>query len=133
VPNDQIKSEAFVAAKRAETAPASAQSPAISSPAAGALDSPAFGADPAVPTLNFARSGRSLPLALEKTLLEIAENGGLTLDYECRSGICGTCKARLLGGRVTMEVQDALDDADKSQNIILLCQAKATASVTIDA
>jgi ferredoxin-NADP reductase/DMSO/TMAO reductase YedYZ heme-binding membrane subunit len=134
VPNDQIKSEAFVAAKRAETAPASAESPAISSQAAaGAQDSPSFGADPAVPALTLARSGKSLPLDSEKTLLEIAENGGLTLDYECRSGICGTCKARLLGGRVTMDVQDALDGADKSRNIILLCQARATASVTIDA
>ena len=32
-----------------------------------------------------------------------------------------------------MEVQDALDDADKSANIILLCQAKSTGNVTIEA
>jgi ferredoxin len=66
-------------------------------------------------------------------LLELGEDAGLELDFECRSGICGRCKARLLSGSVTMEVQDALDDADKSKNLILLCQAKATDNVTIEA
>jgi ferredoxin len=32
-----------------------------------------------------------------------------------------------------MEVQDALDDEDKSENVILLCQAKSTGNVTIEA
>jgi ferredoxin-NADP reductase/DMSO/TMAO reductase YedYZ heme-binding membrane subunit len=134
VPNNQIKSEAFVAAKRAETVPASTESSGISiSEAAIAQSSASPGDDLTVPALTLARSGKFLPLVPEKTLLEIAEDAGLTPDYECRSGICGTCKTRLLGGRVTMEIQDALDDAEKSENIILLCQAKATASVTIDA
>jgi ferredoxin len=75
---------------------------------------------------------KSVPLSPDKTLLEIAEDAGLTPDFECRSGICGRCKTKLLGGCVTMEVQDALDDTDKEQNIILLCQAKATESVTVD-
>jgi ferredoxin len=83
--------------------------------------------------LTFLRSGKSVPLDPDKTLLEIAEDAGLTPDFECRSGICGRCKNRLVTGSVTMEVEDALDETDKSQNIILLCQAKATASVTIDA
>ena len=80
-----------------------------------------------------ARSGKSLPLTPEKTLLEIAEATGFNLDYECRSGICGRCKTKLLAGGVTMETQDALDETDKSNNLVLLCQAKATGNVTIDA
>jgi hypothetical protein len=38
-----------------------------------------------------------------------------------------------LGGSVTMEVQDALDDVDRSNNLILLCQAKSADHVTIEA
>jgi ferredoxin len=83
--------------------------------------------------LKFARSAKSVPLAPEKTLLEISEDAGINIDYECRSGICGRCKTRLLGGCVTMEVQDALDETDKSNNVILLCQARATEHVTIEA
>ena len=32
-----------------------------------------------------------------------------------------------------MEVQDALDEVDKANNLILLCQAKSTDHVTIEA
>jgi ferredoxin-NADP reductase/DMSO/TMAO reductase YedYZ heme-binding membrane subunit len=124
VPTEQIKSEAFVAAKRAETASVAASTDPIAS--VPSLD------DSGEPILTFQRSGKSAPLSPDKTLLEIAEDAGLTPDYECRSGICGRCKTKLLGGRVTMEVEDALDESEKSQNVILLCQAKATASVSID-
>jgi ferredoxin-NADP reductase/DMSO/TMAO reductase YedYZ heme-binding membrane subunit len=134
VPAGQIKSEAFVAAQRAETDSSSAQPAPIPIPATlGAQTSPASGVDSSIPTLTLARSGKSLPLDPEKSLLEIAEDAGFNLDYECRSGICGRCKTKLLAGNVTMETQDALDDDEKSKNIILLCQAKATDNVTIEA
>jgi ferredoxin-NADP reductase/DMSO/TMAO reductase YedYZ heme-binding membrane subunit len=122
VPNNQIKSEAFVAAKRAETAPVGLALAAVGAGGdASASISPTD--ESGEPSLTFARSMKSTPLSPDKTLLEIAEDAGLTPDFECRSGRCG---------RVTMEAQDALDDEDKAQNIILLCQAKATESVTVD-
>ncbi len=128
VPGDQIKSEAFVAAKRAETA-----APDTASRATGESVSPPPTGDGTSPVLTLRRSNKSLPLEPDKTLLEICEASGVNIDFECRSGICGRCKTKLLAGCVTMEVQDALDDADQSNNIILLCQAKAVEDVTIDA
>ncbi len=74
-----------------------------------------------------------MALAPDKSLLEIAEEAGVEIDFECRSGICGRCKTRLLGGCVTMETQDALDDDDKSKNIILMCQARASEPVAVEA
>jgi glycine betaine catabolism B len=126
VPEKQIKSEAFVAAKRAEETLA-----ADIRPAAAAVSTPSVAGDE--PVLTFARSGKTVALAPDKCLLELGEEIGLNLDYECRSGICGRCKARLISGSVTMEVQDALDDTDRSQNLILLCQAKSSGDVTIEA
>ncbi len=35
------------------------------------------------------------------TLLEAAEAAGINLEHGCRSGMCGTCKTRLVEGRVT--------------------------------
>jgi ferredoxin len=134
VPADQIKSEAFVAAKRAEAALVSSDSPSAPTPSAtDALASTSPTGDKTVPILTFARSVKSAPLTMEKTLLEIAEEAGINIDFECRSGICGRCKTRLLAGSVNMEVQDALDDEDKSENVILLCQARSTGNVTIEA
>jgi ferredoxin-NADP reductase/DMSO/TMAO reductase YedYZ heme-binding membrane subunit len=134
VPADQIKSEAFVATKRAEAVLASSDSPAAPTPSAtSALSSTSPAGDKTAPTLTFARSVKSAPLTTEKTLLEISEEAGINIDFECRSGICGRCKTRLLAGSVNMEVQDALDDADKSANLILLCQARSNGNVTIEA
>lgn len=127
VPADNIKSEEFITAKKAELG---------STAEAGASPAPAVYetmTDDGEPVLTLARSGKSLPLDSGKVLLEIAEDAGVNLDYECRSGICGRCKQRLLSGRVTMETQDALTEDEKAKNIILMCQARAAGPVTVDA
>jgi ferredoxin len=66
-------------------------------------------------------------------VLEAAENCGVEIPFECRSGICGQCKTPLLVGRVTMEVQDALTAADRLKGLILACQARAVRDVEVDA
>jgi ferredoxin-NADP reductase len=133
VPAEKIRTEAFGAAKKTEAQliPAVAGDTAL--PATpGSLGATSPAANGNRPTLTFSRSAKTTPLVPDQTLLEIAEAAGLSPDFECRSGICGRCKTRLLAGCVTMDVQDALDDRDRSGNIILLCQAKASANVTIE-
>ncbi len=127
VPAEQIKSEEFIAAKKAVTTSKDAIVPPL--PAMPVM-MPDTNAEP---MLTFSRSGKSVALEPDKCLLELAEEAGVNIDYECRSGICGRCKTRLLRGYVTMEVQDALDDDEKSKNIILMCQARATERVTVEA
>ena len=133
VPADRIKSEEFIAAKRAEIVPDSLKAGHQTQGATSAATIPELLPDDAEPVLIFARSGKSVALDPNKVLLEIAEDAGVNLDYECRSGICGRCKTRLLSGQVRMETQDALTEEEKAKNIILMCQAKATGRVTVDA
>jgi glycine betaine catabolism B len=128
VPAEQIKSEEFVAAKRIETGTMDMMATVVSVDAISTLLP-----DEAEPALTFSRSAKSVALSPDKTLLEIAEETGVNIDYECRSGICGRCKTRLLGGSVTMETQDALSEEEKSKNIILMCQARANRHVTVEA
>jgi ferredoxin-NADP reductase/DMSO/TMAO reductase YedYZ heme-binding membrane subunit len=84
-------------------------------------------------TVIFARSDRSAPLPSNKTVLDVAESIGVPIDFQCRSGICGTCRCKLLSGHVTMTMRDALSDADEADGYILACQAHASEDVTIDA
>jgi glycine betaine catabolism B len=126
VPAEQIKSEEFVAAKHTEMAANAGQ--VCVAPADKSIVP-----DGGEAKLTFSRSGKSVALDPDKPLLEIAEDAGVNIDFECRSGICGRCKTRLLGGCVTMETQDALDDEDKAKNIILMCQARASQHVTVEA
>ena len=84
-------------------------------------------------TLTFARSGKSLPISARKTVLEAAEDLGVSINYDCRSGICGQCKTKLLAGHVTMETQDALTPVDRANNLILSCQARCIDQVAVEA
>ncbi|HUJ61129.1 MAG TPA: ferric reductase-like transmembrane domain-containing protein [Kofleriaceae bacterium] len=82
----------------------------------------------------FDRSGKTIELTPELSLLEAAEECGVTIPFECRSGICGQCKTRLISGRVAMEVQDALTAGDRSKGLVLACQAHAVGKdIVVDA
>lgn len=69
--------------------------------------------------VKFARSGIETAWSREDgTLLELAEEVGIAPAFGCRSGICGTCKTRIVGGAV-----DYLDEplADRGHGEILIC------------
>ncbi|WP_323004630.1 FAD-binding oxidoreductase [Denitromonas sp.] len=81
----------------------------------------------------FSRSAKTLPLAADQTVLEVAEAAGIPVESACRQGFCGICKVKLLSGQVTMEVSDGLTALDKSSGMILACQAKASVDISVDA
>ena len=72
-------------------------------------------------------------LTPETTLLEASETIGVDLPFECRSGVCGQCKVKLLTGAVEMDVEDAISAYEKDAGWVLACQAHAVVDVTIDA
>ncbi len=84
-------------------------------------------------TVTFARSGKSAPMSAGQTVLEAAEALGVPMSYDCRAGICGQCKTRLLAGHVVMDAEDALDAMDRANNMILSCQARCVDQVVVEA
>jgi ring-1,2-phenylacetyl-CoA epoxidase subunit PaaE len=67
------------------------------------------------------------------SLLDAAALAGLDVPYSCKSGVCATCRAKLVDGRVRMDRNFALDAADLAAGFILTCQAHPlTERVTID-
>ncbi|MFO0842305.1 MAG: FAD-binding oxidoreductase [Gemmataceae bacterium] len=87
----------------------------------------------ALPTVTFSLSEKAAPLALDKAILDVADEVGVEIDNSCRVGTCGTCRVKLLSGQVTMAVEDGLQPGDKEKGIILACQAKSTGDVTVEA
>lgn len=132
VPVEQIKSETFIGKERpaARTDAGASADPTLPQPP---LPVGEAAATAGVAVTTFARSKRTALLPPDKTILEASEDVGVNIDFSCRVGTCGVCKVKLLAGTVTMEVQDSLDASDKQNNVILACQAKATADVTVDA
>jgi ferredoxin-NADP reductase/DMSO/TMAO reductase YedYZ heme-binding membrane subunit len=84
-------------------------------------------------TVTFARSNKAGQTGGERPILPLAEELGVPIDSECRAGICGRCKCRLVAGSVAMDTQEALDESDRRNNIVLLCQARALEDVTLEA
>jgi len=124
VPDAEVMQEAFVSPP-APDGDADVTAPVAIDPAVG----PVAGD---VASVRFQRAGRTCEAAA-LTVLEAAEDAGVALPFECRSGICGQCKTRLISGVVTMAVQDALTPADRSRRLILACQARPVGDVVVDA
>ncbi len=53
--------------------------------------------------------------------------------FSCRGGVCGTCRARLVEGTVTMDQSWALDPDEVARGYILTCQSHPTSErVVVD-
>ncbi len=57
------------------------------------------------------------------SILDAARAAGLDLPFSCKSGVCATCRARVLEGEVTMTRNFALLKSDLAAGIVLSCQA----------
>ena len=68
----------------------------------------------------------------DPSILDVAIAAGMDLPFSCTSGVCGTCRARLLKGQVRMDRNFALEKTDVETGFILTCQAHPlTAQVEI--
>ena len=84
-------------------------------------------------TILLDRQKASVQRVENETLLESARRAGLSPPFSCEAGNCGTCMAKLVEGKATMRVNDALDEDEVSEGYILTCQGVPdTESVTVE-
>ena len=72
------------------------------------------------------RDGLTREVAFEpsdESILAAASRAGMDVPYSCKSGVCATCRAKLLEGQVRMDRNFALEKADLEAGFILTCQA----------
>lgn len=64
--------------------------------------------------------------AAEETLLYAGLRHGFTLPYECATGTCGTCRARLMSGSTEVGWEDApgFGRLKREKGDILMCQSR---------
>ena len=128
VPNESIRVESFASPSR--SAAVDKVVPSVTTNGHADLGAPNGNGDDA--TITFARSRKTANPG-GQTVLEAAEALRIPISYECRAGVCGQCKTRLLAGHVAMDAEDALDANDRANNVILACQARCVDQVVVDA
>jgi ring-1,2-phenylacetyl-CoA epoxidase subunit PaaE len=79
--------------------------------------------------------GRQTTLALptDTPILDAAQRVRADLPFACKGGVCGTCRARVTEGSVTMRRNYALEQHEVDAGFVLTCQALPTSDqVTVD-
>jgi ring-1,2-phenylacetyl-CoA epoxidase subunit PaaE len=70
--------------------------------------------------------GRSIKIKLAtvgENILDAGRDNGMELPYSCKAGVCSTCKAKLIKGKVDMDISHGLEPHEIAEGYILTCQA----------
>ncbi|KUO09385.1 PDR/VanB family oxidoreductase [Streptomyces sp. DSM 15324] len=75
--------------------------------------------------LELARSGLTLSVPPDRSVLETLEEAGVAVDFSCREGTCGTCETDVLGG--TPDHRDSLlsEDERAAGDTMLICVSRS--------
>lgn len=72
-----------------------------------------------------------LAMGADDRVLDVALDAGLDLPYSCKGGVCCTCRARVIEGRVEMERNFTLEQAEMDRGFVLTCQSRPLTPVVV--
>ncbi len=80
-------------------------------------------------------SGREFTMQRDETVLSAALNAGIGLPYGCKDGACGSCKCKLVEGRVIHGAHQAkaLSAEEEAAGYLLTCCASPQTDLVIEA
>ena len=88
-------------------------------------------ARPASCKVTFAKSGKSCQWKVGGgSILELAEANGITMDFGCRAGNCGTCLTAVKAGKVEHEIEAG---AKPEEGSCLACVGEPASDLVLDA
>lgn len=75
---------------------------------------------------------KSMPVQSGQSILDAAEEHGISIVNECQSGICGTCVATCASGDYEMGRTEGLSDVERDERKVLTCQTFPTSDCRIE-
>jgi CDP-4-dehydro-6-deoxyglucose reductase len=85
-------------------------------------------------TVKITSSGETFSAERDENLLSAALRSGVIIPHNCRNGFCGSCRARVVSGRVDPgEIKpEVISDDQRRQGYILCCQAKPLSDIELE-
>ena len=109
VAHDRIHIERFTAGR--PSAALAAQMAALQEEAAGL-------------TLSVTLDGRTRRIEFDgDNILDSARDAGMPAPFACKAGVCATCRARVISGKVEMAARYGLTDDEVAAGYVLTCQS----------
>jgi ring-1,2-phenylacetyl-CoA epoxidase subunit PaaE len=119
VPDSAIHTELF----HVDDAPVPIRPPAEPGVAAGAAEV----------TIMLDGRASTFPMSRDERILDAALKVRAELPYACKGGVCSTCRAKVIDGRVEMVRNFALEPDELAAGYVLTCQSQpVTDKVTVD-
>lgn len=75
-------------------------------------------------TVRLQKSGATLAVAADQSILQALRAGGYSVTSSCESGTCGSCRTTLLSGEA--EHRDMVLSDDEKSGTIMVCVSRAT-------
>jgi ferredoxin-NADP reductase len=75
-------------------------------------------------SVRVASTGATVPVEAEETLLSALQRADVWPPYSCRQGFCGTCRTRVLDGRVDHR-DTLLTEPERADGMMLVCISRA--------
>lgn len=80
----------------------------------------------------FARQSRTIEVSEEQTVLSSAKKAGIRLPSSCANGLCGTCKCKLVSGKVDMKHNGGIRQREVDAGFFLPCCSKPLSDLVIE-
>jgi ring-1,2-phenylacetyl-CoA epoxidase subunit PaaE len=83
---------------------------------------------PAIATATVTLDGTThvFPVAADEGIVDAGLRAGLQLPFSCKGGMCCTCRAKLVSGRVEMVQNYSLEPWEMEKGFVLACQSRPT-------
>jgi ring-1,2-phenylacetyl-CoA epoxidase subunit PaaE len=90
-------------------------------------------AKPAFAQARVRLNGRETVVAVAagETIVEAATRAGLEAPFACKGGMCSTCRAKLVEGKVEMDVNYALEPWELEAGFVLTCQSRPRSTTLV--
>lgn len=84
-------------------------------------------------TVTLARSGRTVAVPADRSLLEVVKETNPGIGYSCQQGFCGTCKVKVLAGKPDHREKRLTSQEQAHSMLICVSRASADTPLVLDA